>query len=197
MRNIMPWVGLRIPLSSTTSVLVKFFNANVSYSYPVDEGVVNTRKAVLSNFTGALYHQKESLEAYGSLSVLVGSDGYSAQAFDVGVSRRIAGPVHLEIGTYILREDSILWYPDDPHRTISVYSIRGGIKIKVGSWLTLNPRYHIYRNSEDVNASALAFGVILTPAHPFALTLYYFRYSESAQYRFSGDYFSAGFSLYY
>jgi hypothetical protein len=113
------------------------------------------------------------------------------------MSYRIFGPVSLEFGGYALAEDSILWYPDSPHRTISVFALRGGLKIKVAELASLNLRYYAYRNSDQVNASTLAAGVIFNPGHPLAITVYYYRYTESAQYRFSGDYFSAGLSLYY
>jgi len=82
-------------------------------------------------------------------------------------------------------------------RRIFLYSANGGVKFKLNKWISINPKIYFYKNSEGVKASTFSIGLELTPKDPIYINLSYFKYSESAQYRFSGDFISIGLNLYY
>jgi hypothetical protein len=197
-----PWVAARFSLWTGTSLIFKYYNHNMRYNYQSfdetnEQFLTKTRKANVSNFTTVFYAQKSKWTGYAALSFMFGTDSYRATAFDGGVGYAITPKLTAEAGVYLLREDSILWYPEETSRKINLYSLKGNVKFKVFPWLTVNPNIYLYRNSEDVNALSWSAGLILTPKDPITVTLYYFKYSESAQYKFSGDFISLGVNLYY
>jgi hypothetical protein len=133
-----------------------------------------------------------------ALSFLSGTDSYQGLIFDAEVSRKIGKRIEVEGGIYLFRESSILWFPDDPKRTIDLYSLKGGVKIGlIPDKLFLHPKFHFYRNSDHVKASSYAIGLAFAPKHPFYVTADYYRYAEATVYRFAGDYFSMSLNIYY
>jgi hypothetical protein len=192
-----PWLGLRYSISSNSSFLFKYYNHNVSFSYQVEEGIEKKRNANISNFSLVYYFQKPGSELYSALSFLADSDSYRGIALDCGISKSPLKWLKTEMGFYLLKESSILWYPDEDVRDIFLYSFKGGLKFKIRENLEFNPNFYFYRNSEDVNAYSISAGFIYSPREPLYLFLFYSRYSESAQYRFSGNYLSFGINLYY
>lgn len=196
-RLLTPWLGLRIPVSPQASILLKYYHHNIRFDYVGNDDQTRERTAVLSNFTGALYAQMGRHEVYSALSLFSGTDSYSALAFDGGVGLKLADRLTLELGTYLVSEDSILWYPEDAGRRIHLYSAKAGLKYKLTRWLTLNPRLHIYRNSDDVDAATYALGILISPIDPVYLSVVYLHYTESALYKFAGDYLSVGLNFYY
>ena len=195
--NFTPWVGFRINLSSNTSLLFKCYNHNIQFKFHSTEATYNKRNAHLTNFTTAIYTQKDGNEFHTSVSYFTGSDSYDSMVVDVGTGIKIFNWATVETGIYLLREKSVLWYPDEAVRNISLYSVKGGIKFKINKWLTLAPRFYFFENSENVKSNTLSTSLILMPKSPIFVTLTYLRYSESAQYRFSGNYFAMGLNFYY
>lgn len=194
-----PWLGVRVSVSSQMSFLFKYYNHSLSYTYlanDADEPVEMKRKANISNLTTGIYAQKNNTYYFSAVSYMFGTDAYKALVFDGGVGTNIVGPLSAEIGTYIIRESSILWHPDDDERNIFTFSAKGGLNLKIFEWLTLQGRGYFYWNLENVKASSFSAGLILTPAGPLFINIYYFRYAESADYKFSGDYFSIGINYY-
>ena len=192
-----PWLGLRVGLSQNISLLLKYYNHNISFNNVNDDLEKEKRTAHLSNFTTALYAQKWGHDFYSSVSYFSGSDSYKALAFDLGTSLKITKWLFFEAGVYLLNEKSILWYPNDKVRNIFLYSVKGGMKFKINKWISIQPRIYLYRNSEDVGAFTYSIGLNIIPKDPFYISLSYSKYSESAQYRFSGDYLSIGLHIYY
>jgi len=197
-----PWAAARFSLSPGASLIFKYFDHNMRYEYQsfdeaTEQFLNKTRKAHISNFTTVIFAQKNKWTGYAAVSFMFGTDAYQATAFDGGVGYAVTPKLTAEAGVYLLREDSVLWFAEEPSRKINLYSLKANIKYKVLSWLTLNPNIYLYRNSEDVDAMSWSVGLILAPKHPLNVTIYYFKYAESAQYKFSGDYVSLGFNLYY
>ncbi|MBN1938059.1 MAG: hypothetical protein JW843_00630 [Candidatus Aminicenantes bacterium] len=197
-----PWVAARFSLAQGMSLIFKYYDHNMRYDYQgydeaAEEFVNLQRKTHTSNLTTVLYAQKGKWTGYAAVSFMFGTDGYRATAFDGGLGFALTPKLTVEAGVYLLREDSVLWFPEDPVRKINLYSVKANIKYKILPWLTLNPNIYLYRNSEDVEAVSWSAGIILTPFSPLAVTAYYFKYSESAQYKFSGDYLSVGLNLYF
>jgi hypothetical protein len=202
MTFLTPWAAARFSLSPNASFILKYYHHNLQYRYQIYDAASDafsdkTRKASISNLTSVLYYQKDRTTAWGAVSYLMGTDSYRALVFDAGVGRKLFERLTVETGVYLIREDSVLWYPEDAKRKINLYSAKGALKIKVFKGVTFNPNIYIYRNSEDVNAVSYSLGFILTPFDPAYITVYYFRYSESARYKFSGDYLSVGLNFYY
>lgn len=191
-----PWLGLRYSLSQNSSLLFKYYNHNISFTYLMEEGE-KKRNSNISNFSLVYYFQSPKSELYSAFSFLSGSEAYKGFALDLGIIKPLMSWMKAEIGFYLLKESSILWYPDEDLRDIYLYSFKGGFKIKIVRNFDLNPNFYFYRNSEDINAYSLSFGFIYSPKEPIYLFLLYSRYSESAQYRFSGNYVSFGINFYY
>lgn len=197
-----PWAAVRFSLSPQASLILKYYNHNLSYHYQdydeaTDVFVPKKRQATISNITSVMYYQKGKTTAWGAASYLFGTDSYRAVALDAGVGRSLSERLTVETGVYFLREGSVLWYPEGPQRTINLYSLKGAVKLQVLKNVVFNPNIYLYRNSESVTALSYSLGLIVTPFNPAYLTVYYFRYSESAQYRFSGNYVSIGLNFYY
>ncbi len=197
-----PWVAARFSLGTGISLIFKYYDHNMRYDYQsydetTEQDIVLQRKAHTSNFTTVLYAQKGKWTGYAAVSFMFGTNAYRAMAFDGGLGYALSPKLTVEAGVYLLREDSVLWFPEDPVRKINLYSVKANIKYKIFPWLTLNPNIYLYRNSEDVEAVSWSAGIILTPLSPLAITAYYFKYAESAQYKFSGDYLSLGLNLYF
>ncbi|MCJ7580941.1 MAG: hypothetical protein MUP98_10460 [Candidatus Aminicenantes bacterium] len=197
MRLFTPWVGIRVNLSPNASFLLKYYNHNLSYNYINNHEVEIQRKASLSNFTTGIYAQKKNVYFFGALSYFRGTDAYRALAFDGGIGTKIIGNLSAEIGTYLIRESSILWHPNEDMRYIFLYSIKGGLKYKITKWLTIQARFNLYQNVEDVKASSVMAGLQIIPWGPLFFNIYYIKYSESADYQFSGDFLSMGINIYY
>lgn len=196
-RSFKPWLGLRMSLSPYSSLLVKYTHHDLSFNYPFENELLGKREANLSQFIGALYYSKEKKEAYIALSYFRGTDDYTAWNVDSGGSWQILTKISLEGGFYFLDENSVLWYPYEPNRRIKVGALRGGININLNSWIKINPLVYVYRTSEKVKARTLVLNLIITPHEPFCLTVTFWDYRESAEYRFSGQYVSIGIHLYY
>lgn len=192
-----PWLGLRYPISQNSSFLFKYYNHSISFNYQAEEEMEKKRNANISNFSLVYYFQNPGNELYSALSFLIGSDSYRGIAFDCGFSKYLLKWLKAEMGFYLLKESSILWYPDEDIRDIFLYSLKGGLKFKLRGNLEFNPNFYFSRNSEDVNAYSISAGFIYSPKEPLYLFVFYSRYSESAQYRFSGNYLSFGINFYY
>jgi hypothetical protein len=196
-RSLKPWFGGRIPLSPWSSLLLKYTFHDLSFDYLRDDGTKAPREAKLSQFIAAIYYAREKLESYAAVSHFRGSESYTAWNLDVGAAGKITSWFALEGGVYLLDESSILWYPDEPVRRIQVGALRAGLDIKITDGLNLNPQVYFYRNSEKVTATTMAVSLIFIPREPFTFVFTFWNYRESAQYRFSGQYFSVGLHLYY
>lgn len=191
-----PWIGLRYSISQNSSLLFKYYNHNISFNYSIEE-TIKKRNANISNFSFIYYLQNPNAELYSALSFLSGTDSYKGLAIDCGISKPVFKWLKTEVGFYLLKESSVLWYPDEDVRDIFLYSLKGGFEFKLTKNLVLNPNFSFYRNSEDVNAHSLSIGFVYSPKEPFYLFIFYSKYSESANYRFSGNYFSLGINFYY
>lgn len=192
-----PWLGLRFPLSSHASFIFKYYSHNIRFDYLIDEGYEMKRNARLSNFTALLYAQKWNHDFYGALSYFVGTDSYQAWAFNPGTLIRFNDWLSLGTGVYLLNEKSILWYPDEKVRYIFLYSGHGELKIEVIKSLTFHTRINFYKNSENVTAHSYSVGLIWNLKPPVYLNVAFLKYSESAQYQFSGNYLTLGINFYY
>ena len=195
--TLTPWIGLRVGLFKSTSLLLKYYNHNISFNHTNVNDEETERKAHLSNFTVALYTQKWGHDFYSAISYFSGTDSYSALALDTGTELKITKRIYLDVGIYLINEKSILWYPNEAVRNIFLDSVKGGVKFKITKWLSICPKIYAYRNSEDVNAGTYSMSAIINPMDPIYISLIYFKYHESAQYRFSGDYISIGLNFYY
>ncbi len=191
-----PWLGLRYPVSQNSSFLIKYYNHNISFNYLIEE-TEKKRNANISNFSLVYYFQNPNTELYSALSFLTGTDSYKAFALDCGFSKPLLRWLKTEIGFYLLKESSILWYPDEDIRDIFLYLLKGTLKVKLKKNIDFNSNFYFSINSEDVNAYSASIGFIYSPKEPFYLFLFYSRYSESAQYKFSGNYISMGLNFYY
>lgn len=192
-----PWVGLRLRLTKQASLIFKYYNHNLRFNYLSNELGETKRVARLSNFTTVLYAQKWGHDFYSAVSYFLGSDSYRALALDAGTALRVSDRLAVEVGIYLLNEKSVLWYPDEEARNIGLYSVKGGVKYKINKKLSISPKIYLYKNSEDVTATTFSIGLTFVPKQPIFLSLHFFRYSESSQYRFSGNYVSLGLSFYY
>jgi hypothetical protein len=197
LRSWTPWIGLRINVTSESSLIAKYFLHNVHYEYLNSEGITAEQNFQMSNFTGVFYAQKWGHDFYAAVSFFTGTDDYQAVALNAGIELRVLPGLSIEAGTYILNEDSTLWYPEDPERKIALYSAKGGLKYEIINRLFLGGQVNLYRNSEDVTAHSYVLEVTAVPVDPVYFNINYSRYTESAQYRFSGDYVSAGINFYY
>jgi hypothetical protein len=197
LRTWTPWIGLRINVTAKSSFIAKYFLHNIHYEYLNSDGVTAEQDFQMSNFTGVYYAQRWGHDFYAAVSYFTGTDDYQAIALDAGTALRVLPKLSIEAGTYILNEDSTLWYPEDEERKISLYSVKGGLKYEILKGLFLTGRVNLYRNSEDVTAHSYVLDVTFVPFEPVYFNINYSRYTESAQYRFSGDYVSAGINIYY
>lgn len=195
--SITPWVGIRVNLTYHSSLLVKYYLHNIEYDYINELEKTVERKARLNNFTTAIYAQKWGHDFYAATSLFLGTDDYSALALDAGTELRLTERIALNGGIYYLNESSILWYPDEETRRISIYSVKGGFRYTLFNGFSLGPNFNLYKNSEEVNASSIGVLLRYVPKYPFYFHLAYYYYSESAQYRFSGHFFSFGINMYY
>ncbi len=196
-RSLKPWFGVRASLSPCSSFLLKYTFHDLDFDYLRDDGTKASREANLSQFIAAIYYAREKLESYAAVSHFRGSESYTAWNLDLGIGGKITSRFALETGVYLLDESSILWYPDEPVRRLQVGALRAGLDIKITNGLNLNPQVYFYRNSEKVTATTVAVSAIFIPREPFTFVLTFWNYRESAQYRFSGQYFSVGLHLYY
>jgi len=192
-----PWAGLRFGLVPHVSFIVKYYNHNIRFDYPGVGVETVERVARLSNFTAVLYAQKWHHDFYSALSYFTGTDSYTALAFHGGTNLKISDRFRFELGTYLINESSVLWYPGEEERKIFLYSFNSALSFGLKSWLHLKPRIYLYRNSEQVNAFTYALEVVFIPKHPFYINLVYYRYKESARYRFSGHYVGLSLNFYY
>ncbi len=190
-----PWLGLRHPISSNSSLILKYYNHGISFEYPFED----SKKKITSNISNlslVYYFQKESSEFYSALSYLLGTDSYRGLAFESGIIKPIFEWLRGEVGFYLLKESSVLWYPDENIRDIFLYSLKGSLKIKIKNNLEFHNNLYFSRNSEDVNAYSYSFGFLFSPKEPFYFSIFYNKYSESAHYKFSGNFFSLGINFY-
>jgi hypothetical protein len=195
--SLAPWVGLRLPLANTSSLIVKVRQQSVAFDF-VDENEAEVRqKSSLSMLTGVYYYQKGKLDAYAALFQMLGSDGYSASGADIGCAYRLWRLLAVETGLYLLNEKSTLWYPDEAARRISLYVWHAGLRLALAPKLELNPQVHLGSNSESVSTFAWSAGLTYSPRDPVYITITYTRYSENDEYRFSGNYLSGGINFYF
>jgi len=192
-----PWFGLRLGLSTTSSVIVKYSLQSISYLYPTwDESEIEIDKKI-SHLTAVYYFQKDKYEYYGAISYLTGTELYDGFCIDAGGSVQVIPLLKLNAGIYILSENSTLWFPDEEIRYLALYSLRIGAQIKINSKLFFDPKIYLSRNSEDVRAFSYAIGFVYSPIYPLYFNLYFSHYSETDLYKFSGDYLIAGINLYF
>jgi hypothetical protein len=196
-RSLKPWLGVRISLSASSSVLWKYTFHDLSFDYQSEEGIAAKRESSLSQFIGAFYHARNKMEGYLALSYFRGTDNYSAYNFDGGAAWKLNSSLALEGGLYLLDESSVLWYPDEPARRIQLGAIKAGLKINLSRFLEINPLIYFYQNSEQVRARTVALSLTFIPRDPFYLVVTFWDYRESAEYRFSGQYLSLGLHIYY
>jgi len=195
--SLTPWIGIRINLTSNSSLLVKYYRHKLKFNYVNDLEETEERSAVLNNFTTAVYAQKWGHDFYAAASFFLGADDYTAIALDTGTKLQLTKKLALDLGVYFLNENSILWYPQEETRRISIFSIKGGIKYSFWDHLEIGPFININQNSEDIMAYSIGFLLQYMPVDPLYVHISFHRYSESAQYRFSGNYVSFGINLYY
>lgn len=196
-RSLKPWLGMRMSLSASSSILLKYTFHDLSFDYLSEEGATTKRESSLSQFIGAFYHARKKMDGYLAFSYFRGTDNYSAFNLDGGIAWKLNSRLALEGGLYLLDESSILWYPEDPARRIQLGAIKGGIKINLSRFLEINPIIYFYQNSEQVRARTVALSLIFIPRDPFYLVITFWDYRESAEYRFSGQYLSFGLHIYY
>lgn len=196
-RSLKPWAGARVSLSGWSSVLAKFTFHDLEFEYINETETRIKRQANLGQFIVAFYYAREKIESYAAASYFRGTDGYTAYSLDAGSGYKLSSLFEVEAGFYLLDEASVLWYPDEPMRRIKLGAIRAGLNLNLAKGLRVNPQLYLYRNSEDVSASTLAVSLIFIPREPFTFVFTFWNYRESAQYRFSGQYFSVGLHLYY
>lgn len=197
MSLVTPWMGIRLRIHPRASLLFKYYNHNIQFSYPNEIGKNVKRTANLSNFTSAVYTQLGKHEAYSAVSLFTGTDSYRALAFDAGGGIKLHNRITAEVGVYLLNEKSVLWYPNEPERNIRMNSFKGGVKLQILRWLALVPRAYFYKNSEKVTGATYSIGAVLSPIYPISLNILYLHYTEAAQYKFKGDYLSIGLHFYY
>jgi len=195
--SISPWVAARFPLSSETSFIIKYYDRNLSYLYQDSDGSDLKRIAHLFNLAAIFYFQKNGFDFYSAVSGFTGTDGYQALVLDSGLEFHLLNKLSLEGGFYFQSEDSILWYPDEPNRGIQLAQVRTGIKYLVLKSLKLHGELLWAKNSEEVRSFTIYLGLIYSPRYPFDITLYYFHYSETSQYRFGGNYLAVGLDCYF
>ncbi|MGQ9618272.1 MAG: hypothetical protein ACUVUG_04825, partial [Candidatus Aminicenantia bacterium] len=191
-----PWIGIRYPLSSSSSLILKYYNHNLSFNYWIEDNKTKSTSNI-SNFTFVFYSQRGKTDIYSAVSYLFGTDSYKGIALDCGIEREYLEWLRLEGGFYLLKESSILWYPDEDVRDIFLYSLKGRLKAKFFKKIELGPNFYFYRNSEDVNAYGFSIVFTFSPKDPLFISISYSKYSESANYRFSGNYVSLGVNFYY
>lgn len=195
--SLAPWAGLRIPLASTASLIVKYRRQSIAFDYLNEDGGKERQRSSLNMLTGVYYRQQGRLDAYAALFQMFGSGGYNASGADIGCAYRLWRPLAVETGLYLLNEKSTLWYPDEAVRRISLFVWHAGVKLALAANLELNPQLHFGGNSESVSTFAWSAGLNFTPRDPLTITITYMRYSETDETRFSGDYLSGGVNFYF
>jgi len=200
--SLSAWSAIRIPLRPGTSLIFKYFQTHIQYQYEsfdetTEQFITRTSKNILSNGTTVLYWQKKRWTLFQAVSIVFGKNGYFAAALSSGCTYQVWKWLAMDLGIYLLNETSTLWYPEEESRRIALLSGNGGLQIKFTEWLSVRGRFHIYRNSDKINAYSYTAGLEVNPRYPYCLTFQYSRYSESSAYRFAGDYFSLGLNLYY
>lgn len=191
-----PWAGLRFPLTGSSSLIVKFSYQNLSYLYIDYDEEEMTVKKKLTYLTSVYYLQKGNIEFYAAPSLILGNDNYYGGSLDLGGSFRLFSPLKIEGGIYLLREKSSLWFPDEEIRAIDLNSAYFGFIYFLKKNFFLNPKMYLSKNSEEVDARSYSIGAGFIYKGNIYFTLNYTRYSESAQYRFSGNYLLAGVNIY-
>lgn len=202
MLSISPWIGERFGLNANASLILKVRQTFLGYNYidydpETDITMEKRNQTKITQITAALFMEKGKWSTYQAASILWNKESYLALVIDAGFSFRAFHWLKLEGGLYMQGEDSSLWFPDEPRRRIDLASIRAGMRILIWKWLSLHPQAFGYRNSDKVTAYSYSFGLEITPRYPYSASLNYIRYSESDQYRFSGNYFSVSFNLYF
>lgn len=202
MFSISPWVGERFGLSANASLILKVRQTFLGYDYidyntETDTTTDKRNQTKITQLTAALFMEKGKWSTFQAASILWNKENYFAAVIDAGFSFQAFRWLKLEGGIYLQGEDSILWFPDEPRRRIDLASLRAGLRVLICKWLSLHPQAFGYRNSDKVTAYAYSFGLEITPRYPYSISLNYIRYSESDQYRFSGNYFSLSLNMYY
>jgi hypothetical protein len=147
--------------------------------------------------TAVYYYQKGKVDAYTALFQMFGTNKYNAIGVDAGFSYKLFKGIAAETGLYLLNEKSTLWYPDETVRRISLVVWHGGVRLALTPKLELNPQVHVGKNTESVGTFAYSASLTYSPLDPIYITLTYTRYSENAETRFSGNYFSGGINFYF
>ncbi|MDZ7859370.1 MAG: hypothetical protein U5O15_01650 [Candidatus Krumholzibacteriota bacterium] len=195
--SVNPWGGIRVNVTSNSSLLLNYRFYSLQFDYTNKMGESYLRKAELNNFTTALYTRNWGHDFYAAASIFSGTDDYSAFSLDLGTELHPADRLAITAGIYYLNEDLVLWYPEEGSGKIDVYSVKGGFRYSLLDGLSLGPTLEFYRNSQEVTAYSVGAMVQFIPVEPVYVNFSYYYYSESAQYKFSGNFFSAGLNLYY
>jgi len=195
-----PWAAVRVSTSPNSSVIFKVYRHLLNFDYVTDEGTTVTQDAQLSNFTLVYYYQKGKLDFYAAGSYLTGPVrglSYYGAALDSGVEYKLWKFLAVTAGVYLLNENSVLWFPDQAQRNVLAYSLKSGLKIKLLAQLVFNPNVYILKNSDGVTALSYSAGLVYMPQDSVYITVYYWRYGERSDYKFAGNYLSAGLNFYF
>jgi hypothetical protein len=195
--SLATWAGLRIPLGNTSSLIVKYRQQSIAFDYEDQDGLMHREKSSLSMITGVYYYQKGRIDAYVALFEMFGTNHYDAIGADIGFACKLFRGVAAETGLYLLNEKSTLWYPDEALRRISLFVWHAGMRLALSPKFEFNPQVHFGNNSEAVGTFAYSASLTFSPQDPIYITITYTRYSENAETRFSGDYFSGGINFYF
>jgi len=195
--SLAPWGGVRIPLGTTSSLIVKFRQQSIAFDVEGEDEVLRRQKSSLSMVTGVYYFQADKIDTYAAVFQMLGSGGYSSTGLDAGLAYRLFRGLALETGLYLLNEKSNLWFPDEALRRITTHVWHVGAKVAILPRLEIQPQVFFGSNSESVGTFSWAASLNYSPRDPIYVTLTYTRYSENDQYRFSGDYFSGGINFYF
>lgn len=191
-----PWFGIRLPVTGYSSLIFKVNYQKISYRYINFDEEEMTIKKTMTHLVSVYYYQKNRVDFYTAPSLLLGNDNYYGVALDLGGSYRLFSRLKIEGGVYFLREKSSLWYPDEEIRGINLYSANFGFSYFIRGNLFINPKVFLSKNSEEIRATAYSVGVGCILKEQIYLTIHYSRYSESLQYRYSGNYLTAGLNIY-
>ncbi|PMP96364.1 MAG: hypothetical protein C0168_02700 [Candidatus Aminicenantes bacterium] len=201
LRILNPWAGLRFSLGEKASFIVRYHYSDLRYQYYGGDGqggtILKDKKAEISRISGTVYFSEKNLTGYFSGSYLSGSESYRGYILDSGLEWRFVQPASLIFSVYSIRERSVLWHPEEYVRWINTYSARCGVKLWLVKNLSFNPNIYFMRNSEKVKGVSYSVGLIYSPAWWMAVTVYYFRYGETAFYIFHGNYLSTGLNFYF
>ncbi len=216
-----PWAGVNFSLTDTLSLSFQYTFKNFNFLYFTDKpvsvpghgrhpyhgnktspfpgAVPESEKVSFNQISADVGLDNDRLAFNTQFSLLFGSNGYKGYALDAEVDPKLNSWLSLQTGVYYLREDSILWFPDEPNAKLYNYTLRGGFIFQlIKDKFYLNPLAGWGKLSGDVNHFDYGAELTLVPKDPLYLTVRYTHYHESGtKYTFSGDYISGGIAVYF